>query len=109
MGKDKVSAAPHLDGGDFVVVVNAEKLITTGTKSQQKTYWRHSGFPGGLHKRQLNEQLAIDSRKVIEHAVRGMLPDNKLRRSRLKRLKIYADDQHQHHAQNPQELEQVKK
>ena len=105
LGKDKVTASPNLDGGDYVIIVNANNLLVSGKKGRDKAYWRHSGFPGGLHKRRLEEQMSLDAAKIIEHAVRGMLPDNKLRAGRLNRLKIYADDQHQHAAQTPKKLE----
>jgi large subunit ribosomal protein L13 len=101
IGKDKPTFAPHVDGGDFVVVVNAGLLRVSGTKERDKVYHRHSGFPGGLHKRTLGEQRELNPAKVVEHAVRGMLPDNKLRAPRLKRLKVYADANHLHAAQGP--------
>lgn len=105
IGKDKPNHSPHIDGGDFVIVVNADKLVVTGNKLVGKVYYRHSGFPGGLNQRTLQEQLDIDPTKVIEHAIRGMLPVNKLRDGRLKRLKIYAGQEHNHHAQKPQTID----
>lgn len=102
IGKDKPTLTPHMDGGDFVIVVNARELIVTGNKSKGKTYYRHSGFPGGLYKRSLEEQMGRNPEKVIEHAVRGMLPVNKLRDGRLKRLKVYSGPEHEHAAQKPE-------
>jgi large subunit ribosomal protein L13 len=108
IGKDKPSQSPHMDGGDFVIIINANNLVVTGNKREGKSYYRHSGFPGGLYKRTLNEQMEIDSTKVLEHAVRGMLPVNKLRDGRLKRLKIYTGGEHNHAAQNPTTLSMKK-
>jgi large subunit ribosomal protein L13 len=104
LGKGKPTVTPHVDGGDYVIVINSSRLIVTGNKQTDKKYHRHSGFPGGLYTRSLNEQMARDPNKVIFKAVRGMLPDNKLRDGRLARLKIYPDDQHNHSAQKPQTL-----
>jgi large subunit ribosomal protein L13 len=101
IGKDKPTQSPHMDGGDFVIIVNADNLMVTGGKKDKKIYYRHSGFPGGLYQRTLQEQMDIDSTKVIEHAIRGMLPVNKLRDGRLKRLKIYGGAEHNHSAQAP--------
>jgi len=101
IGKHKPTIAAHIDGGDFVIVVNAKELIVTGAKAKQKTYYRHSGFPGGLYERKLEDQMALDPTKIIRSAIRGMLPVNKLRDGRLKRLKIYSEGDHQHAAQNP--------
>ncbi|MBI2592496.1 50S ribosomal protein L13 [Candidatus Saccharibacteria bacterium] len=98
IGKDKPSFTRHIDVGDYVIVINASSLITTGNKVAKKIYYRHSGFPGGLYKRTLGEMNMVS---VIEHAIRGMLPDNKLRQGRLARLKIYSGAQHSHTAQNP--------
>ena len=98
LGKDKPSFTHHIDVGDYVIVINAGSLIVTGNKMADKTYFRHSGFPGGLYSRTMNE---MDPTKVIERSIRGMLPVNKLRKARLARLKIYSDDQHNHNAQNP--------
>ncbi len=100
-GKEKPQFTQHIDCGDFVVVINAEKLVTTGTKTTDKTYYHYSGFPGGLRERSLQEQVSIDPTVVIEKAVRGMLPVNKLRPARLQRLKIYAGSEHNHEAQKP--------
>jgi len=90
LGKAKPMVTPHIDVGDFVVIINADKLIVTGNKLADKKYYRHSGFPGGIYQRSLAEQKQLDSTKVIQHAIRGMLPDNKLRRPRLARLKVFA-------------------
>lgn len=103
MGKGKPSFTPHVDGGDFVIIINAQKLVVSGDKMLKKTYYRHSGYPGGLRARRLEEQMERNASKVIEKAVRGMIPDNKLRPGRLARLKIYDDEQHQHQAQKPVE------
>lgn len=104
IGKDKPTLTHHVDGGDFVIVINSDNLTVTGNKVQDKTYYRHSGFPGGLYKRTLSEQKKLDSTKIIRHSVRGMLPVNKLRDQRLKRLKIYRGQEHQHIAQKPEFL-----
>jgi large subunit ribosomal protein L13 len=103
-GKSKPQFTPHIDCGDYVVVVNADKLITTGDKLTKKSYYRHSGYAGGLRKRTLAEQLGKDSTEVIYRAVRGMLPINKLRDARLARLKIYSGPEHRHEAQKPSQL-----
>lgn len=102
IGKDKPTITAHVDVGDFVIVINSDDLIVTGKKTAAKTYYRHSGFPGGLYKRTVNDQTKLDSTKIVRHAIRGMLPDNKLRQARLGRLKIYVGSDHQHLAQTPQ-------
>jgi large subunit ribosomal protein L13 len=104
LGKGKPTITPHMDGGDYVIVINSASLVVTGKKQEDKKYHRHSGFPGGLYTRSLKEQMERDPNKVIHKAVRGMLPDNKLRDGRLARLKIYTDDQHNHTAQKPENL-----
>jgi len=104
LGKGKATVTPHTDGGDFVVVINAAQVIVTGGKEQKKDYYRHSGFPGGIYKRTFTEQQAKSPESIIYKAVRGMLPDNKLRVGRLARLKIYADEEHNHAAQKPEKL-----
>ena len=104
IGKNKPTVTPHVDGGDYVVIINSDALVLSGDKGAKKSYYRHSGYPGGLHKRSLHEQLQADSTKVIFKAVRGMLPVNKLRDGRLARLKVYTDEQHQHQAQQPQKV-----
>lgn len=101
IGKDKPSFTPHVDGGDYVVIINAKSLVATGGKDTKKVYYRHSGFPGGLYKRTLAQQMQKDSTKVIQNAVKGMLPVNKLRSQRLARLKIYEGKEHNHHPQQP--------
>ncbi len=101
-GKGKPMFTQHIDCGDFVVVVNADKLQVTGGKEEKKMYYNHSGFPGGLRERQLKDLMESDSTEVIYKAVRGMLPVNKLRDDRLKRLKIYTGAEHEHAAQKPE-------
>jgi large subunit ribosomal protein L13 len=104
-GKDKAQYTPHVDTGDFVVVVNAEKVVVTGNKLDQKRYYRHSGYPGGLRSRTLREQLERRPTEVIRKAVKGMLPKNRLARRQLNKLKVYAGPEHPHEAQAPQPLE----
>jgi large subunit ribosomal protein L13 len=104
-GKDKAQYTPHVDTGDFVVVVNAEKVQVTGNKLDQKRYYRHSGYPGGLRSRTLREQLERRPTEVIRKAVKGMLPKNRLARKQINKLKIYAGPDHPHEAQAPQPLE----
>ena len=104
-GKGKPQYTPHIDTGDFVIVVNAEKVRVTGKKLEQKTYYRHSGYPGGLRERTLGEQLARRPEEVLRRAVRGMLPKNRLAAAQLRKLKIYAGPDHPHAAQNPVPLE----
>jgi large subunit ribosomal protein L13 len=103
-GKGKPMFTQHIDCGDFVVVVNADKLQVTGGKEEKKMYYNHSGFPGGLRERQLKDLMSNDSTEVIIKAVRGMLPVNKLRDDRLKRLKVYVGEAHNHAAQKPEKL-----
>jgi large subunit ribosomal protein L13 len=107
-GKHKPIYTPHLDCGDFVVVINAEKVRVTGRKLDQKFYHRHSGYPGGLSSISLRDQLARFPERVLEAAVRGMLPKNKLGRRMIKKLKVYAGDSHPHQAQQPKPLELTK-
>jgi large subunit ribosomal protein L13 len=104
-GKRKPQYTPHIDVGDFVVVVNAEKIAVTGNKLADKRYYRHSGYPGGLKSRTLGDQLARRPEEVIRRAVRGMLPRNRLARKQLTKLKVYAGPDHPHAAQQPQPLE----
>jgi large subunit ribosomal protein L13 len=104
-GKRKPTYTPHIDVGDFVVVVNAEKIAVTGQKRQEKLYHRHSGYPGGLKTRTLNDMLERRPEEVIRLAVRGMLPKNRLARKQLTKLKIYAGPAHPHEAQKPQPME----
>ncbi|MDX6593043.1 MAG: large subunit ribosomal protein [Gaiellales bacterium] len=105
-GKGKPQYTPHVDTGDFVVVVNAEKIHVTGKKLEQKIYYRHSGYPGGLRERTLAEQLARRPEEVIRKAVKGMLPKNRLAAVQLKKLKVYAGPEHPHTAQNPVPLKE---
>jgi large subunit ribosomal protein L13 len=104
-GKRKPEYTPHVDTGDFVVVVNAEKVRVTGDKRNAKLYHRHSGYPGGLRTRTLGEMLERRPEEVIRLAVRGMLPRNRLARQQLRKLKVYAGSDHPHAAQKPVELE----
>ena len=103
-GKRKPQYTPHVDTGDFVVVVNAEKIQVTGNKLDQKRYYRHSGYPGGLRSRTLREQLDRRPEEVLRRAVKGMLPRNRLARQQITKLKIYAGPEHPHEAQAPSEL-----
>ena len=104
-GKHKPVYAPHMDVGDFVIVVNADKVHVTGRKMEQKIYYRHSGYPGGLSEISLRDQLVKHPTRVIERAVRGMLPKNALGRQMLRKLKVYAGPDHPHAAQQPEALE----
>ena len=104
-GKGKPQYTPHVDTGDFVVVVNAEKITVTGQKLDQKRYYRHSGYPGGIRSRTLREQLDRRPTEVLRKAVKGMLPRNRLARQQLTKLKIYAGPEHPHAAQSPKPLE----
>ena len=103
-GKDKPQYTPHVDTGDFVVVVNAEKIAVTGKKLDDKMYHRHSGYPGGLRSRPLREQLERRPTEVLRKAVKGMLPRNRLARAQINKLKIYAGPAHPHEAQAPKPL-----
>jgi large subunit ribosomal protein L13 len=104
-GKRKPEYTPHCDTGDFVVVVNAEKIEVTGKKRQEKRYYRHSGYPGGLRERTFAEMQARRPEEIIRLAVKGMLPRNRLGRQQLRKLKIYAGPDHPHAAQQPQPME----
>ena len=104
-GKRKPQYTPHVDTGDFVVVVNAEKIAVTGNTLDQKRYYRHSGYPGGLRTRTLRDQLDRRPTEVLRVAVKGMLPKNRLARRQLTKLKIYAGPEHPHAAQNPRPLD----
>jgi large subunit ribosomal protein L13 len=104
-GKRKPQYTPHCDVGDFVIVVNAEKVSVTGNKRQEKRYYRHSGFPGGLRSRTFEEMIARRPEEVLRLAVKGMLPRNRLGRQQLRKLKIYAGPDHPHQAQQPAPLE----
>ncbi len=104
-GKNKPQYTPHVDTGDFVVVVNAEKIAVTGGKELKKEYFRHSGHPGGLKSETLEEALAKHPERVIEHAVKGMLPKTTLGRAQGLKLKVYAGPEHPHAAQQPEKIE----
>jgi large subunit ribosomal protein L13 len=104
-GKRKPEYTPHCDTGDFVVVINAEKIRVTGNKLADKKYYRHSGYPGGLKVRTLGEQLERRPEEVIRHAVKGMIPRTRLGRKQLTKLKVYAGPDHPHAAQKPQPME----
>jgi large subunit ribosomal protein L13 len=104
-GKRKPEYTPHCDVGDFVIVVNAERISVTGKKREEKRYYRHSGYPGGLRSRSLEEMLERRPEEVIRLAVRGMMPRSRLGRAQLRKLKIYAGPDHPHAAQKPEPLE----
>jgi large subunit ribosomal protein L13 len=101
LGKGKPTFTPHTDGGDFVVIINAANMVVTGGKDEKKTYYRHSGYPGGIYSRSMKEQQSIHPTSIFEKAIRGMLPVNKLRDARLHRLKVYEGTEHNHAAQKP--------
>lgn len=101
IGKHKPTYTAHIDAGDYVIIINAARAAVTGTKETEKTYYRHSGFQGGLTETSFKDQLAKDPAKVITAAIKGMLPKNKLAPERLKRLKVYATEAHGHEAQKP--------
>ena len=105
IGKYKPTYTPHIDAGDYVVVINAEKLVVTGDKETGKIYYRHSGFPGGITDATLAEVRAKYPERIIEEAVKGMLPRNKLAAERLKRLRIFQGETHTHTAQTPEKVE----
>jgi large subunit ribosomal protein L13 len=100
-GKHKASFAPHMDCGDFVIVINADKVALTGAKATSKMVYRHSGFPGGIRSIPIGELLARDPRRVVENAVKGMLPRTRLGRVQIAKLKVYAGSEHPHAAQQP--------
>ena len=104
-GKRKPTYTPHVDVGDFVIVVNAEKVAVTGNKREKKLYWRHSGYPGGIRSRTLGDLLEKRPEEVIRKAVKGMLPRNRLARQQLRKLKVYAGPEHPHVAQKPVPME----
>ena len=103
-GKHKPDFTPHMDMGDFVVIVNSDKIIVTGNKNEDKMYHKHSGYAGGLKSQSFKDYMKKDSRKVIRAAVEGMLPHNRLGRAMLPKLKIYRDSAHPHEAQSPKPL-----
>ena len=104
-GTYKPTFTPHTDGGDYVIVINADKVKVTGNKEEAKKYYRHSGFPGGIKEASLKELRAKDASMIIQKSVFGMLPKNKLQDERMKRLKVYNGDAHNHAAQKPQKVE----
>ncbi|MCK6139304.1 50S ribosomal protein L13 [Slackia exigua] len=103
-GKNKPQYTPHVDTGDFVIIINADKIRVTGTKVTSKEYYRHSGHPGGLKKETFQEAMEKHPERVIEHAVKGMLPKNTLGRAMGMKLKVYAGAEHPHAAQKPREI-----
>jgi len=104
-GKDKSYYTPFFDMGDFIIVVNADKIKLTGNKEMQKKYYRHSGYMGGITETPYARMKSVHPERIITHAVRGMLPKNKLSRKMLKKLKVYAGTEHRHNAQKPEKVE----
>ena len=104
-GKHKPQYTPHVDTGDFVIIINADKIRVTGTKASSKEYYRHSGYPGGLKCETFAEAMQKHPERVIEHAVKGMLPKNTLGRAMGKKLKVYTGSEHPHAAQKPRKIE----
>ena len=104
-GKNKPTYTPHVDCGDYVIVINAEKVAVTGKKRKEKIYKRHTGYPGGLRETNFEKLQAKKPEEIIRHAVKGMLPDGKLGRQMFKKLKVYAGPEHAHAAQKPEKLE----
>ena len=104
-GKHKPTFTPHVDMGDYVIVVNAEKIHLSGNKLDQKKYYKHSNYPGGIKEITYRELLVKDPEFIIEKAVKGMLPSNKLGRKMIKKLKVYSGENHPHQAQQPEKLE----
>jgi len=104
-GKNKPQYTPHVDVGDFVVVVNADKVVVTGRKAEQKVYRRHSGYPGGMKETSYEQMLERRPTEILRKAVYGMMPKTRLARQQFKKLKVYAGPEHPHAAQNPQNLE----
>lgn len=105
IGKNKPTYTPHVDGGDYVVVINAEKAVVTGNKETGKVYYRHSGFPGGIKDATLKQVREKAPERIIEAAVKGMIPRNKLAADRLTRLRVFAGEEHAHAAQTPKKVE----
>lgn len=105
IGKNKVTFTPHVDGGDYVVIINAKSVPATGDKEIAKRYWRHSGFPGGIKFLNLSEMRDKKPEDILRLAIKGMLPKNKLQDERLTRLKIFAGSEHTHSAQQPKKVE----
>ena len=104
-GKHKAIYTPHVDTGDFIVVTNADKLVVTGKKTLDKIYYRHTGYPGGIYSRTFNQMLEKAPEKILNHAVKGMLPKGPLGYAMIKKLKVYAGEEHPHTAQQPKQLE----
>ena len=104
IGKGKPTFTSHMDGGDYVIIINAENLVVSGKKMEDKMYYRHSGFPGGIHSKSLGEIVEKDASEALRLAIRGMLPVNKLRKGRMERLKIYNGTEHNHNAQKPEAI-----
>jgi len=105
IGKHKPTYTAHIDGGDYVVIINTNKLVVTGSKTTDKKYYRHSGYPGGITEITLGDQIIKDSTKIVIDAIRGMLPKNKLMTERLARLKVFSGPDHTHSAQTPVKIE----
>ena len=103
-GKNKVNFTPHMDMSDFVVVINADKVVLTGNKENSKEYWRHTGYPGGQKTVSYKQMLEVYPDRIVNNAVKGMLPHNKLGRKLLKHLKVYKGEIHPHEAQKPEKL-----
>ena len=103
-GKHKVTYTPYVDCGDYVIIVNAEKVVLTGNKLEDKKYYNHSGFPGGLRERTAKEMINNYPEEMVERAVKGMLPHNRLGRATAKKLFVYAENDHKHQAQKPTEI-----
>ena len=103
-GKNKVNYTPHMDMSDFIIVINADKVILTGNKADSKEYWRHTGYPGGQKSISYKQMIELHPDRVINNAVKGMLPHNKLGKKLLKHLKVYSGENHPHKAQNPEKL-----
>lgn len=101
-GKGKPSYTPHIDGGDYVVIINTDNIVMTGNKVNNKMYYRHTGYPGGIKETSAKAQLEKDSTKIVKASIKGMLPANKLREERLSRLKVYKSSEHKHDAQKPE-------
>lgn len=104
-GKHKPEYTPHVDTGDYIVVINAEQVAVTGRKAEQKAYFRHSGYPGGLKEERYEKLMKRNPTKILELAIKGMLPKNPLGRAMFRKLNVYASEQHPHQAQQPQPLE----
>jgi len=104
-GKHKAEYTPHMDTGDYIVIINAEKIVVTGKKTDDKIYYHHTGYPGGIKQIKFKDQLIKDPTQIIEKAVKGMLPKNSLGRDMFRKLKVYAGSEHMHTAQQPKVLE----